>query len=206
MKNKKKNDIPYGNYEKVLLHICCAPDATYPLFYLRGRHYRVTGFFYNPNIHPITEYEKRADEIRKFANRVKMPLILGSYDVKEWFHYIKGLEREPEGGKRCYLCYKFRLEKAARLAKDLHFDYFTTTLTISPHKNSKWIFEIAHSLEDKFEVKFLYADFKKRNGFKSSVILSKYFNMYRQNYCGCVFSKIEAKKRRLEIKNLNKSS
>ncbi len=150
MKNKKKNDIPYGNYEKVLLHICCAPDATYPLFYLRGRHYRVTGFFYNPNIHPITEYEKRADEIRKFANRVKMPLILGSYDVKEWFHYIKGLEREPEGGKRCYLCYKFRLEKAARLAKDLHFDYFTTTLTISPHKNSKWIFEIAHSLEDKF--------------------------------------------------------
>ncbi len=189
---KKKNDIPYGNYERVLMHICCAPDSTYSVYYLRGRHYKVTGFFYNPNIHPVSEYEKRVSEIRRFAKIVKMPLIVGDYNIKEWFNYIKGLEKEPEGGKRCYSCYKFRLERTAMLAKELHFDYFTTTLTISPHKNSKWIFEIARILEDKYGVKFLYADFKKRNGFKSSVVLSRYFDMYRQNYCGCVFSKIEA--------------
>ena len=192
MKKKNKNDIPYGHYKTVLLHICCAPDATYPLYYLRGRHYRVTGFFYNPNIHPSTEYEKRLEEIERFANIVKMPLIRGEYDIREWFSYIKGFEKEPEGGKRCYLCYKFRLERTAKLASELHFDYFTTTLSISPHKNSKWIFEIGEEMESKYDVKFLRADFKKRNGFKSSVILSKYFNMYRQNYCGCVFSKIEA--------------
>ncbi len=194
MKQKNKNDIQYGRFEKVLLHICCAPDATYPVFYLRGRHYKVTGFFYNPNIHPITEYEKRVNEIKRFANIVKFPLIEGPYDIKEWFEYIKGLENEPEGGKRCYKCYEFRLEKTAQLAKKLHFDYFTTTLSISPHKNSKWIFEIGHNLEEQYGVKFLKADFKKRNGFKSSVILSKYYGMYRQNYCGCIFSKIEAEK------------
>ena len=202
---KKKNDIPYGNYKKVLMHICCAPDATYPLFYLRGRHYKVTGFFYNPNVHPITEYEKRVFEVQKFANVVKMPLVLGNYDIKEWFEYIKGLEKEPEGGKRCYLCYELRLRKTAELAKELHFDYFTTTLSISPHKNSKWIFEIAKSLEEEYGVKFLYADFKKRNGFKSSVILSRYFNMYRQNYCGCVFSKIEAENWRTLYQKTEKS-
>ncbi len=191
---KNKNDIPYGNYKTVLLHICCAPDATYPLFYLRGRHYKVTGFFYNPNVHPITEYEKRLAEIDYFAKRVKMPLIKGNYDVKEWFDSIRGLENEPEGGNRCYLCYKFRLERVATLAKELHFDYFTTTLSISPHKNSKWIFKISEELQHIYNIKFLKVDFKKRDGFKSSVILSKYFNMYRQNYCGCVFSKIEAKK------------
>ena len=201
MKNRHKNDIPCGNYEKVLMHICCAPDATYPLFYLRGRHYKVTGFFYNPNVHPVNEYEKRLSEIEHFASTVKMPLIRGDYDIKDWFGYIKGLENEPEGGKRCYLCYEFRLERTAMLAKELHFDYFTTTLSISPHKNSKWIFEIAESLEEKYGVKFLYADFKKRNGFKASVVLSKYFSMYRQNYCGCVFSKIEAEKWRLLHRN-----
>ena len=186
---KRKNDIPYGNYERVLLHICCAPDATYPFFYLNGRHYRVTGFFYNPNIHPITEYKKRLKEIVRFSNIVKMPLIIGEYDVKDWFEYIKGTEQEPEGGKRCYLCYKMRLEKTVQVAKKRGFDYFTTTLSISPHKRSDWIFEIGENLEKKYGVKFLKANFKKRNGFKSSVILSRYYKMYRQNYCGCVFSK-----------------
>ena len=191
---RNKNDIPYGKHEKVLLHMCCAPDATYPVFYLRGRHYKVTGFFYNPNIHPITEYEKRLSEIERFANTIKMPLVVGNYDVKDWFNFVKGLEEEPEGGKRCYSCYKFRLEKTAMLARELHFDYFTTTLSISPHKNSKWIFEISEDMERKYDIKFLKADFKKRNGFKSSVILSRYYNMYRQNYCGCIFSKIESEK------------
>jgi predicted adenine nucleotide alpha hydrolase (AANH) superfamily ATPase len=198
MKQKNKNDIPYGHFERVLLHICCAPDATYPVLYLRGRHYRVSGFFYNPNVHPITEYEKRANEIKKFANTIKLPLIEGPYDIKEWFNYIKGLENEPEGGKRCYRCYEFRLEKTAQVAKELHFDFFTTTLSISPHKNSDWIFEIGRKLQEKYSVKFLEVNFKKRNGFKSSVILSKYFNMYRQNYCGCVFSKIESERWRAQ--------
>lgn len=186
---KRKNDIPYGNYEKVLLHICCAPDATYPFFYLNGRHYRVTGFFYDPNIHPRSEYEKRLKEIVRFSNIVKMPLIIGEYDVKNWFEYVKGYENEPEGGKRCYLCYRMRLEKTAQLAKKKGFDYFTTTLSISPYKRSDWIFEIGESLEKKYGVKFLKANFKKRNGFKSSVILSRYYKMYRQNYCGCIFSR-----------------
>jgi len=196
MKEKNfKNVLPYGNYENVLLHICCAPDATYPVLYLRGRHYKVTGFFYNPNIHPISEYEKRLNEVKKLSELLKFPLLEAPYsneEVKEWFNYIKGYEKEKEGGFRCYLCYKMRLELTAKVAKEKGFDYFTTTITISPHKNSSWVFEIAKELEYKYSIKFLYVDFKKRNGFKSSVILSKFFGLYRQNYCGCVFSHIEA--------------
>jgi len=188
---KRKNDVSYGNYERVLLHICCAPDATYPFFYLRGRHYKVTGFFYDPNIHPVTEYKKRLREVEQFSYIVEMPLIIGEYDVKNWFRYIRGKEKEPEGGERCPLCYRMRLEKTAQIAKEKGFDYFTTTLSISPHKNSKWIFNIGEKLENEYGVKFLKVDFKKRNGFKSSVVLSKYYGMYRQNYCGCVFSKLE---------------
>ncbi|MEA3313901.1 MAG: epoxyqueuosine reductase QueH [Caldisericota bacterium] len=186
-----KTDIPYGNFEKVLLHICCAPDATYPFLYLRGRHYRVTGFFYNPNIHPLSEYEKRLEEIIRFSRVAGMDLEAGKYDKDNWFELIKGTENEPEGGKRCYICYKMRLEETARIAKEKGFDYFTTTLTISPHKNIKWIFEIGEQIGNKYGVKFLKANFKKRNGFKSSIVLSKYYKMYRQNYCGCVFSKIK---------------
>lgn len=186
-----KTDIPYGNFEKVLLHICCAPDATYPFFYLRGRHYGVTGFFYNPNIHPLSEYEKRLEEIVRFSRVINMDLEVGKYDKDSWMERIKGTENEPEGGKRCYICYKMRLEETARIAKENGFDYFTTTLSISPHKNIKWIFDIGEQVGNKYGVKFLKADFKKRNGFKSSIVLSKYYKMYRQNYCGCVFSQIK---------------
>ncbi len=186
-----KADIPYGNFKKVLLHICCAPDATYPFLYLRGRHYRVTGFFYNPNIHPLSEYEKRLKEIVRFSRVVDMDLEVGKYDKDSWIKRIKGTENEPEGGKRCYICYKMRLEETARVAKENGFDYFTTTLSISPHKNIKWIFDIGEQIGNKYGVKFLKANFKKRNGFKSSIVLSKYYKMYRQNYCGCVFSKIK---------------
>ncbi len=186
-----KTDIPYGNFEKVLLHICCAPDATYPFLYLRGRHYRVTGFFYNPNIYPLSEYEKRLEEIVRFSRVAGMDLEVGKYDKDSWVERIKGTENEPEGGKRCYICYKMRLEETARIAKEKGFDYFTTTLSISPHKKIKWIFDIGEQIGNKYEVKFLKADFKKRNGFKSSIVLSKYYKMYRQNYCGCVFSKVK---------------
>lgn len=186
-----KINIPYGNFEKVFLHICCAPDATYPFLYLRGRHYRVTGFFYNPNIYPLSEYEKRLEEVVRFSRAVHMDLEVGKYDKDSWFERIKGTENEPEGGKRCYICYKMRLEETVRIAKENGFDYFTTTLSISPHKNIKWIFDIGEQLGNKYGVKFIKADFKKRNGFKSSIILSKYYKMYRQNYCGCVFSKVK---------------
>jgi hypothetical protein len=196
-----KGDISYGDYQKVLMHICCAPDATYPLLYLRGRHYAVTGFFFNPNIHPESEYLKRLEEVRGFKETTKMPLIEGEYNVNGWFRAVKGHEGDPEGGERCYICYRFRLEMTARLAKEMNFDFFTTTLSISPHKNSQWIFEIGEELERIYVVKFLKVDFKKRNGFKSSVILSKFYGMYRQNYCGCIFSKMSAEKISASKKN-----
>ena len=189
-----KGDIPYGNYEKVLMHICCAPDATYPLFYLRGKHYVVTGFFFDPNIHPESEYLKRLDEAIKFSQITRMPLIDGEYSTSEWFQAVKGHEKDLEGGERCYICYKYRLERTAQLAKKMGFDFFTTTLSISPHKNSNWIFEISEEFERVYGIKFLKADFKKRNGFKSSTILSRFYGMYRQNYCGCIFSKVDAEK------------
>ena len=197
-----KNLLPYGNYEKVLLHICCAPDATYPVLYLRGRHYNVTGFFYNPNIHPKEEYEKRLGEAKKLSKELYFTLIEGEYDPKtlrKWFALTRGLESEKEGNYRCYLCYKERLEKTAELAKELGFDYFTTTISISPHKRSEWVFEIGEEMANKFNVKFLAADFKKRNGFKSSVILSHFYRLYRQNYCGCIFSKVDASKSNKDI-------
>ena len=186
-----KEDLPYGNFEKVLMHICCAPDATYPLFYLRGRHYTVTGFFFDPNIHPESEYFKRLEEAIKFSQITRMPLIEGEYSIKEWFQIVKGHEKDLEGEERCYICYKYRLEKTAELAKKLGFDFFTSTLSISPHKNINWIFEIGEEQERVYGVKFLKTDFKKRNGFKSSLILGKFYGMYRQNYCGCIFSKME---------------
>ena len=194
-KEKSKQTLPVGNFEKVLLHICCAPDATYPVLLLRGLHYSVTGFFYNPNIHPKEEYEKRLEEVKKLSKIQKFPLIEGEYNdevLREWFRMVRGLEKVHEGGEGCYLCYKERLERTAKLAKDLSFDYFTTTITISPHKNSQWVFDIFYELEKTYGVKFLAIDFKKRNGFKASVILSKYYRLYRQNYCGCIFSKVEA--------------
>jgi predicted adenine nucleotide alpha hydrolase (AANH) superfamily ATPase len=184
--------IPFGNNEKVLIHICCAPDATYPFLYLRGRHYDVTGFFYNPNIHPVNEYEQRLNEALKLSEIYKMPLIEGEYNPKAWLEIIKGLENEKEGGARCYICYEERLERTAILALEKHFDFFTTTISISPHKNSSWVFEIGERLEKKYGVRFLRTDFKKHNGFKSSIGLSKFYGLYRQNYCGCIYSKIEA--------------
>lgn len=194
---KNNNDLDYGSYNKVLMQICCAPDATYPLLYLRGRHYMVTGFFYNPNIHPMSEYYKRLEEIRKLSKMTGMDLIEGRYSVDEvmkWFEGVRGFYDEPEGSKRCFICYKMRLEETAKLAKELGFDYFTSTITISPHKNSEWVFEIAKELEKKFGIKFLYTNFKKRNGFKSSIVLSRFYGLYRQSYCGCIFSKVSNQK------------
>lgn len=191
-KMKLKDFVPFGNYEKVLMHICCAPDATYPFLYLTGRHYNVTGFFYNSNIQPEDEYRHRLEEVRKLSILNKMPLIEGEYNPSAWFAMVKGLEKEKEGGARCYVCYAERLEKTAILASEKRFDFFSTTISISPHKNLQWVFEIGVRLEKKYGVRFLNADFRKHNGFKSSIVLSKFYGLYRQNYCGCIFSKAES--------------
>ena len=186
---KQSNKIP-----KLLLHACCAPCSSYVLEYL-SEFFEITIYYYNPNIHPENEYNRRINELKKFLidfkpkNEIK--LVEENYNTLEYFDKIKGLENLGERSKRCYKCYKFRMEKAVIYAKDNSFDYFTTTLSISPYKDSNWINEIGNLLEDKYNVKYLYADFKKKNGYKRSLELSKEYGLYRQDYCGCIYSKQE---------------
>lgn len=175
----------------LLLHACCAPCSSTVLERL-GNFFKITILYYNPNITNENEYLKRLDEIKKFTSgfKTKYPVevIPGRYDINEFFDIARGLEKEPERGKRCYKCYLLRLEETARVAKDMGFDYFTTTLSLSPYKDANWINEIGSDLEDKYNVNFLYSDFKKKNGYKRSIELSCEFNLYRQDYCGCVYS------------------
>ena len=178
---------------KLLLHICCAPCSTEVIERL-STGYRVTGFFYNPNIHPKREHEKRRMELLGFSKSQGFRVLQGGYDLKEWFELVRGLEKEPEGGMRCEVCFRMRLEKAAKTAKELGFDAFTTTLTISPHKDSEAINRIGAELEERYGVGFLAADFKKKDGFKKSVELSKKHGLHRQSYCGCVFSNLEKRR------------
>ncbi|MEG1027151.1 MAG: epoxyqueuosine reductase QueH [Oscillospiraceae bacterium] len=168
--------------KSLLLHSCCAPCSSYVLEYLSDI-FNITIFYYNPNITPKEEYEKRLSQQKMLAEKFCVPVIEVPYDSNEFFDRIKGCENCPERGERCYICYKLRLEKTASLAEN--FDYFTTTLSISPHKNAQWINEIGISLGEKY----LPADFKKSNGYKRSIELSKEYGLYRQDYCGCVFSK-----------------
>lgn len=169
---------------KVLLHICCAVCALESISRLREEGFEVTGFFYNPNIWPDSEFEKRKKEVIKVSKILNFPLIVKEYDRKEWKERIKGLESEPEGGRRCYECFKLRLEKTHLEAEERGFDFFTTTLTISPHKNSKLINEIGRNISKKF----LERDFKKKGGFEKTMKKAKELNIYRQRYCGCEFS------------------
>ncbi|MBQ3511512.1 MAG: epoxyqueuosine reductase QueH [Bacilli bacterium] len=175
----------------LLLHACCAPCSSTVLERL-GNFFNISILYYNPNITNKDEYDKRLDEIIKFTNsfKTKYPItvIPGRYDQKEFFDIVRGLEDEPERGKRCYKCYELRLKETAKIAKEKGFDYFTTTLSLSPYKDAKWINEIGEALEKEFDVNFLYSDFKKKNGYKRSIELSKEFNLYRQDYCGCVYS------------------
>ena len=176
---------------RLLLHACCAPCSSYVLEYL-SKYFEITILYYNPNIYPETEYIRRKEELEKFltefkcANKVK--LVEMDYDQKEYYKAIKGLETLGEKSKRCYNCYKFRMKKAGIYAKENDFDYFTTTLSISPYKISSWINEIGEELSKEYDIKYLYADFKKKNGYKRSLELSKKYNLYRQDYCGCKFS------------------
>ena len=175
----------------LLMHICCAPCGSYVLEYL-SQYFDITLFYYNPNIYPEEEYNKRLEEIEKllrlapFAKDVK--LIVGEYDAEEWTAHIKGTEQEREGGGRCTLCFDYRLDKTAALAKELEFDWFCTTLTISPHKNAPLINGIGEQLGGKYGVPFLPSDFKKREGYKRSTVLCEEYGIYRQNYCGCKYS------------------
>lgn len=171
--------------KKVLLHICCCSCASVCIERLEEEGFEVIGFFYNPNIHPESEYQRRK-EIEKLKKNFKIEIIEAEYIPEEWFRAVKGLENEPEGGKRCEVCFKLRLKKTRELCLEKNFDYFTSTLTISPHKDSKLIEELGLSLDKE---RFLPRDFKKRDGFKESVKKSKELGLYRQNYCGCIFSK-----------------
>lgn len=180
-----------GTKPKLLLHVCCAPCSSYVLTYLCD-YFDITILYYNPNISPIEEYNKRLNEAKRLIkelNKDNIHIMECDYENEEFEKIAKGLEDAPEGGIRCRKCYKLRIEKAAQFAKENNFDYFTTTLTISPLKNSQVLNEIGRELEEKYNIKYLYSDFKKREGYKTSIILSKKYNLYRQNYCGCIYSK-----------------
>jgi len=171
--------------KRLLLHVCCAPCSTSVIERLK-QYYGITLFFYNPNIEPIQEYEKRLVAAERYAEVVNLPIIIGDYDNIEWHNTVKGYESEPEGGKRCELCFRFNLQKTSNLAKEKNFDFFTTTLTVSPYKNAELINKIGKDIDPE---RFLEKDFKKQEGYMHSVELSKKHNLYRQNYCGCLYSK-----------------
>ncbi|MGL4392071.1 MAG: epoxyqueuosine reductase QueH [Fusobacteriaceae bacterium] len=177
----------------LLLHSCCAPCSCAIMEYL-ANFFDITIFFYNPNITEELEYEKRKLEHIKYIEQNNLPVkfICGDYSPKkDFFEKVSGMENIPEGGARCYTCYKIRLENTASFAKEKNFEFFSTVLSISPLKNSDKINEIGKALEEKFAVKFLYADFKKKSRYLRSIEISKEKNLYRQDFCGCIFSKRE---------------
>ena len=177
----------------LLLHSCCGPCSTQVLSFL-APYFNITVLYYNPNIEPFTEYEKRKQEQIRFIkefNHSNITFLDCDYDNNAFTEAVKGLENEKEGGARCPVCFRVRLEKTARVAKEKKYDFFGTTLTVSPHKNSRQINLIGHALEQRYNVKFLYSDFKKKDGYKKSIELSKQYNLYRQNYCGCNYGRVE---------------
>ena len=182
----------------LLLHACCAPCSSYVLEYL-SNYFDITILFFNPNISPEDEYKFRENELNRLIGEMPLPssvrLISGRYCPKEFYEMAKGLEELAEGGERCKRCYALRLAEAAKIANEGNFEYFTTTLSISPYKNAKWLNDIGQEEGAKVGVKYLFSDFKKKNGYKRSCELSEKYNLYRQNYCGCEFSKKAAEKR-----------
>ena len=177
---------------KLLLHACCAVCASYPVLQLQQMGYEVILYFYNPNIYPYEEYQRRLDELKKLAVKYSVRLIIEETDYDYWLKLVKGLENEPEKGARCSVCFKERLSKAVKMAIKEDCEYFTTTLTVSPHKNSKQVFEAAYSAlkeSGKEEsLKFLEIDFKKKDGYKKTSKLADEYGFYRQKHCGCEFS------------------
>ena len=186
-----------GEKPHLFLHACCAPCSSYVLEYLT-RYFRITLFYYNPNITPETEYAKRIRELKRFIREAGYEkdgtFLEGESRPERFFETVKGMEELPERSIRCYHCYYLRMEEAAKEAAKLHADYFTTTLSISPHKNADWINEIGQELAEKYHVPHLPSDFKKKSGYLRSIALSEQYGLYRQNYCGCIFSKEAALK------------
>jgi len=174
--------------KNVLLHVCCAPCSAYPIEKLRELGYNPVLYFFNPNIFPFEEFEKRLNELKRYAKKKDVELIIEEQNSEDWYIAVSGLEQEPEGGRRCYRCFEYRLLYTVLKAFKLEYKYFTTTLTVSPHKKSKVIFEIAQNLAKKYELTFLDIDFKKQDGFLKTMKIAKEENFYRQNYCGCEFS------------------
>ncbi len=176
---------------KLLLHSCCAPCSSYVLEYL-SQYFSITVFFYNPNIHPEDEYYRRLNEQEKIIEQLpvknKVYYIESPYEPSVFFQEVKGLEKEKEGGKRCIKCYYLRLEKTAQKASELKISYFTTTLTISPYKKAQLINKIGNKIATIYRLNYLYSDFKKKKGFQRSIQLSEKYHLYRQDYCGCIFS------------------
>ncbi len=187
----------------LLLHVCCAPCSSYVLEYL-SKFFKITLFFYNSNIAPKEEFDKRVDELRRFVQQFPLQnpveICVGEYCPEEFLEMAKGLEQEPEGGSRCYRCYEQRLRKTAQLCREGAYDYFTTTLSISPYKRADWLNEIGERLADEYGLTYLVSDFKKKNGYRRSIELSREYQLYRQDYCGCVYSKAE-RDRRVQEKN-----
>lgn len=190
--NKEKGKVP-----RLLLHSCCAPCSSYVLEYL-SKYFEITVYYYNPNIYPPSEYGKRVKEQQNLIASMNFehPVTMntGVYEPDEFYRIVKGLESEGEGGNRCFACYRLRLQEAAKVAEAGHFDYFTTTLSISPLKNAEKLNEIGEKLAREYRVSYLPSDFKKREGYKRSVELSAEYGLYRQDYCGCVYSKAEREK------------
>lgn len=181
----------------LLLHSCCAPCSSYVLEYL-SEYFRITVFYFNPNITSREEYEKRIAEQKRLTSLLpaKNPIEFseGEYCPESFFELTKGLESIPEGGERCFKCYRQRISRAADYAKEKGFDFFTTTLSVSPHKNAEKLNEIGGEEAKRTGVPYLFSDFKKREGYKRSIVLSAQYGLYRQSYCGCIFSKLQAEK------------
>ena len=178
--------------KKLLLHSCCGHCSSYVISYLTN-YFDITILYYNHNIYPYDEYLKRKQEQIKLINEIdcsnNLDIMDCDYDNDLYEKCIIGLENEPERGNRCMVCYNLRMEKTAKMAKECNYDYFCTTLSVSPYKNSEWINKIGEKLQNKYNINWLYSDFKKKDGYKQSILLSKKYNLYRQDYCGCIYSK-----------------
>ena len=191
-----KNNLSQNLRPTLLIHSCCAPCSSYCLDYL-SKYFKITVYYYNPNIYPPEEYSHRVSEQQRLIgllndnipdDKFKIDFIEGPFERDVFYETVKGMENLPEGGERCFKCYELRLRHAAQTAKENHFDYFTTTLTLSPLKNSQKINEIGRKIADEYGIEYLFSDFKKNEGFKKSIELSHKYNLYRQNYCGCEYS------------------
>lgn len=201
-KEQKKEKVP-----TLLLHSCCAPCSSYCISYL-SQYFKITIFYYNPNITDEAEYKKRVEEQKRFIQEYPayhpVDFLEGTYEPERFFEIAKGYEQLPEGQERCFRCYELRLEEAARVAEEKGFDYFTTTLSISPMKNAQKLNAIGERLSKKWQVSYLFSDFKKKDGYKQSIALSAEYGLYRQDFCGCIFSKRD-RDRRLASRSMQSS-